>query len=122
MLQINTRDFGTTAVVLLQGQIVNGESDSLRKRVRSLSGFRTIKLDLARVSIIDANGLGLLLSLRQDVESKGHGFELTNVNTHVRRVLEMTRLDTVFPVKGTIGSSIVPSCQPSSRVSLSVSE
>ena len=98
MLQISTRKFETTAVVHLQGQIGHGESDGLRRVVRSLPDVSAVKLDMGRVSIIDANGLGLLLALREQLVSKGRRFELMNVPRQIRRVLEMTRLDTVFRI------------------------
>lgn len=98
MLQISTKKFEATAVLRLQGQIVNGESDNLREVVRSLSGVDAVKLDLARVSIIDANGLGLLLSVRELVQAKGARFELANVSAQIRKVLQITRLDTVFRI------------------------
>jgi anti-anti-sigma factor len=57
-----------------------------------------VVLDLARVSMIDAGGLGLLLELRQHTDSSGIEFRLKNVTKLVRRVLEITRLDTVFDI------------------------
>lgn len=102
MLQINTRNLGTTTVLDVQGQIINGESDKLRKAVRSLSNVSSVKLDFRQVSVIDANGLGLLLSLREYAQSKGFRFELMNVTTQIRRVFEMTRLDTVFRITSSV--------------------
>ena len=110
MLQISTTKFKTTAVLQLEGQIVNGGSDNLRQVVRSLSGVNAVKLDLAQVSVIDASGLGLLLQLRQETEGKGRRFELANITTPIRRVLEMTRLDTVFRI--TSGVELFPAVAP----------
>ena len=102
MLKIHTRDFGTVAVLCLQGQIVNGETEELRNAVQSLSDVSAVKLDLARVTTVDAGGLGVMLALRAQVESKGIRFELMNVNKRIRMVLELTRLDSIFQISSVV--------------------
>jgi len=54
-----------------------------------------VVIDLARVGIIDAGGLGLMLELRQRTESSGIEFRLKNVTKLVKEVLEITRLESV---------------------------
>lgn len=106
MLKVQARNLGKVAFLCMQGQIVNGETDALRKAVRSQSdahsdaqsGVSTVVLDLAQVSIVDAGGLGVMLELREQVQAKGIGFKLMNVSKLVGRVLEVTRLNTVFEV------------------------
>lgn len=98
MLKVHTRNLGNVAVVCLQGRIVNGETASLRDAVDSQLNASAVVLDLARVSTIDASGLGLMLSLRMLAESKGVGLKLMNVSKFVKQVFEITRLDTVFEV------------------------
>ncbi len=98
MLKVHTRNLGNVAVVSLQGRIVNGETASLRKLVDSHLDSGAVVLDLAHVSTIDASGLGLMLSLRKQAETKGVGLKLMNVSKFVRQVFEITRLDTVFEV------------------------
>ena len=102
MLKVRARNFGKVAFVCVQGQIVNGETETLRKAVRSQSDAQsdvsTVVLDLGQVSTIDAGGLGVMLELREQVQAKGIGFKLMNVRKPVARVLEVTRLDSVFEV------------------------
>ena len=102
MLKIHTRNLGDVAVVSVQGRIVNGETASLREAVgsevaaRPQSRGRAIVLDLARVSALDASGLGLMLELREQAERKGICLRLANASSFVRRIFEVTRLDSVF--------------------------
>jgi anti-anti-sigma factor len=110
MLKIDARNIGNVAVLGLQGQIVNGEMDILRNAVQSLSAVSAIKLDLARVTTVDAGGLGVMLALREQVESKGIRYELMNVPKRVSRVLELARLDSVFRI-----TSVVEFLPPVSR-------
>ncbi len=98
MLQVQSKNLGSVAVLYVQGRIVNGETEILRDAVGTLSGVSAVILDMSQVPTIDARGLGLLLELREQVESNGVRFELTHVNGWVSKVLEITRLDTVFQI------------------------
>jgi len=98
MLKVQTRNLGNVAVVCLQGRIVNGETASLREVVDSQMNASAVVLDLARVSTIDASGLGMMLALRKQAEAQGVGLKLMNVSEFVKQVFEITRLDTVFEV------------------------
>ena len=98
MLKVHTRKLGNVAVVSVQGRIVNGETASLRQEVDSQSRVNTVLLDLSRVSTIDASGLGLMLEMREETQSKGMRFKLMNVTNLVSRVLAVTKLDSVFEI------------------------
>ncbi len=98
MLKVHARNLGNVAFLCVQGQIVNGQTETLRNAVHSQSDVSTVVLDLALVSTVDAGGLGVMLELREQVQSKGIGFKLMNVSELVGRVLEVTRLDSVFEV------------------------
>jgi anti-anti-sigma factor len=102
MLKIKAKNFGTVTVLRLQGQIVNGDTEGLRNAVQSLSEISEVKLDLARVTTVDAGGLGVMLALREQVESKGIHFGLMNVNKRIRMVLKLARLDSVFQITSAV--------------------
>jgi anti-anti-sigma factor len=113
MLKVHAKNLGTVAVLCLQGQIVNGETEILRNALHSLSEVSAVILDLARVSTVDAGGLGVMLELREQAESRGIRFELMNVSKLVSRVLEVTRLDSVFQI--TAGVEFFPAVSHSRR-------
>src|SRR5215468_9330015 len=98
MLKVQTTNFGSVAVLCVQGRIVRAETEVLRNAVLAQRKVSVVVLDVARVSMIDGGGLGLLLELRQHTESSGIEFRLKNVTKLVRQVLEITRLDTVFDI------------------------
>ncbi len=106
MLKVQAKKLGTIAVLSLHGQIVNGETEILRHAVQSVSQVRVIKLDLARVTTVDAGGLGVLLALRDQEQAKGIRLELTNITRQIGRVFEITHLDTVFQI--TSGVELFP--------------
>jgi anti-anti-sigma factor len=102
MLKVHTRKLGNVAVVSVQGRIVNGETTSLRQIIGSQSKVNTVLLDLGRVSTIDASGLGLMLEMREQTQSKGMRFKLMNVSRLVGKVLEVTKLDSVFEITAAV--------------------
>ncbi|HYU97892.1 MAG TPA: STAS domain-containing protein [Pyrinomonadaceae bacterium] len=114
MLQVQTKNLETVAILCLQGQIVTGETEILRNAVQSLSDVNAVKLDLTRVTTIDAGGLGVMLALREQLESKGIHFELMNVSRLIRNVLELARLDSVFQI--TSGVEFFPAAARGRRV------
>ncbi len=105
MLKIQSESSGTVAVLSLQGQIVNGETEILREAVQAMaaeSGVSAVKLDLARVTTVDAGGLGVMLTLREQAESKGIHFELANLTKQVGKLFEITHLDSVFQITSAV--------------------
>jgi anti-anti-sigma factor len=117
MLKVQYRNLGRVTFLCVQGQIVNGETEILRQAVQSQPDAGTVVLDLSRVSIVDARGLGAMLELREQVQSKGIGFKLMNVGKMVGRVLEVTRLNSVFEI--TSGVEFFPAAsqrQPASAM------
>jgi len=98
MLKVHSKNLGTVAILCLQGRIVRGETETLCNAVHSESGVTAVILDLARVSTVDAGGLGLMLELREQTKSRGIDFKLMNVTKLVSVVLEITCLNSVFEV------------------------
>ncbi len=117
MLNVHAKSLGNVAVLSLQGQIVNGETEILRNAVQAMSGVSTVKLDFARVTTIDAGGLGAMLKLREQAESRGTRFELMNLSQQILSVFEITRLNCVFRI--TAGAQFFPAASHGRRLSAS---
>ena len=98
MLKVNTKKLGAVKVLSLEGQIINGDTETLRNAVKSVSGTGDVILELSNVTTVDAHGLGVLLQLREQALAHGLRFELMNVSNSFRRILEITRLNTVFDI------------------------
>jgi anti-anti-sigma factor len=113
MLKVHAKNLGTAAVLCLQGQIVIGDTETLRNFVQSLPETSAVILDLAQVTTVDAHGLGVMLELRQQMLERGIRFELMNVSEPMSRVLEITRLDSVFQI--TSGVEFFPQVAHDSR-------
>jgi anti-anti-sigma factor len=99
MLEVHAERLGDVAILNLQGHIVRGtEAEALRDAVLSKGDARIVVLDLTRVDVIDAGGLGTLLSLRQWSQSNGIELRLVNLTKPVQEVFAITRLDSVFNI------------------------
>jgi anti-sigma B factor antagonist len=118
MLKVHTKQLGTVTILCLQGQIVTGETESLRAALSDLSGVSAVILDFARVSTIDAGGLGVMLGLREQAAAKGIRFALMNVTKGVGSVLAVARLDSVFEI--TSGMEFFPVVSRERRASAAV--
>jgi anti-anti-sigma factor len=102
MLKIRTERVGQTIFFRIRGNIVVGpELEFFRKKVAAQTDASSVVLDLARVSRIDAAGLGVMLQLREQIQTNGKEFRLTNVTRLIKQVLEITCLDSVFDTSST---------------------
>lgn len=99
MLKVERKNPGAVSVLNLEGNILIGETDSLREVVHTLPPNNSVILDLSRVNMIDAHGLGVLLQLREQAIARDMKFELMNVSSHLREIFRTTRLDTVFQIR-----------------------
>lgn len=101
MLKVHAKKSDAIAVLSLEGQIINGDTESLRSAVQSASGANII-LNLSKATIVDAHGLGVLLELREQAIARGAHFELINVSKRLYRIFEITRLNTVFNISSNV--------------------
>lgn len=98
MLKVRLQNLGDFTILHLQGGIVIGNTAILRNAVLSQSGVRVLVLDMTGVNRIDASGLGILLEIREYLQSRAIDLKLMNVPALIRQVLEITRLDSIFEI------------------------
>jgi anti-sigma B factor antagonist len=98
MLKVHIKKFGTSVILCLQGRIVIGGTLKLCETMEGLTDVTSIVFDLNGVSLIDAHGLGFMLELQEQLKAKGIEFRLMRLTERVRRVFEITRLNTVFEI------------------------
>jgi anti-sigma B factor antagonist len=102
MLKVHTKRLDAIEVLCLEGQIVNGDTETLKNAVQAASDAGDIILDLQNVKIVDAHGLGVLLQLREQALVKGIHFKLINPGKPLYRIFEITRLNTVFEISSDV--------------------
>jgi len=106
-----TRPEPGTAVVEVTGEIDVATTPQLRATLHELAdddAVRTVVVDLDGVDFIDSSGLGVLIGCSRRLRSRGEGRELRLVCTRVNlvRVFEITGLDGVFPMHGSVPEAL----------------
>ncbi len=98
-MQLATKDDGHVTILTLDGDLVIGESESLFKRTitRLLEeGKVNLLVDMRRVNFLDSSGLGALVRAMAMSQKEGGQTKLLGAAPQVRKLLEMTKLDSVF--------------------------
>jgi len=98
MLQLAIQHSGEVTTVWCRGRIVLGGRLNLFKVVTFSQTSAAVMLDLSRVTVIDAAGLGALVDLHKRFQCPGRKMELRAATSFVSHVLRVTRLDTVFHI------------------------
>ena len=87
------------AVVNCSGRMVRGAAlDEFRRRIERLDHVRMLVLDVSDVEQLDAGGLGTLLLVRRWATQRSAKMKLVNPPLFFRRLLEATRLNSVFEI------------------------
>jgi anti-sigma B factor antagonist len=93
------RQSGPLTILDVQGRITLGESSrSLLRVVEELvsAGHTRLLLDVAAVTHLDSSGLGTMLVGYNSLKAQGGSIGLLRAPRHVRELLELSRLTTVF--------------------------
>ena len=98
MLRLATQHSDDATTIWCKGRIVLGD-DLHRLKVAALSqNTPEVMLDLSRVNLIDAAGLGALVDLHRRCQCAGRKMELMDPTRFVSHVFRITRLATVFHI------------------------
>ena len=116
MLKVHAKRSNSVEVLCLEGQIINGDTETLRSAAQLVSDASDVILDLSNVTLVDAHGLGVLLQLREHTLANGMHFELMNVNASLSRIFEITRLNTVFDINSGVEFCPQPTYAPRLRI------
>lgn len=98
-MHLQTADDGHVTILTVDGDLVIGESESLFKRTvtRLLEeGKVNLLVDMRKVAFLDSSGLGALVRAMTNAQKEGGNTKLLGAGPQVRRLLEMTRLDSVL--------------------------
>ena len=98
-MKLATKDDGRVTILTVDGDLVIGESETLFKKtvVRLLEeGKVNLLVDLRRVNFLDSSGLGALVRAMTNSQKDGGQTKLLGAGPQVRKLLEMTKLDSVF--------------------------
>jgi anti-sigma B factor antagonist len=100
-MQLSTREDGRITILTVEGDLVIGEAEAhFKKTVARLleEGRVNLLVDLNAVNFLDSSGLGALVRAMTTSQNEGGQTKLLRCGPQVRKVLEMTKLDSVFEI------------------------
>ncbi|MFW6269957.1 MAG: STAS domain-containing protein [Bacillota bacterium] len=84
-----------------EGEIVFANSHTLKEKTKSIieeNDINELILDLDAISYLDSSGVGFIISLLKFLREKKGKLVITNLNSKVRRVCELTKLNEIINI------------------------
>ena len=87
-------------IVALSGRLVMADVPEVRQKLLATveQGGGKLILDLAEVGFMDSSGLSVLVSALKATRAKGGDIALLHLSPNVRSLIELTRLQQIFPI------------------------
>jgi anti-sigma B factor antagonist len=106
-LSLETRVAEDVTVICCKGRIAYGiEAAALSGEIAELAAqTRRVVIDLSGVEMIDAAGLGALISVALTAQASQGSVKLAAPGNLVRQLLELTKLTSVFEVHPTLDAA-----------------
>ena len=97
--ECTSENLGDYVVVRLKGEVDLSWSQQVRKTILDALGeCGKVGVELSQVSYIDSSGIAALVEGFQNARSRNQKFGLVGVSGAVMAVLQLARLDRVFPI------------------------
>ena len=94
-----SENLGDYVVVRLRGEVDLSWSQQVRRAILdALGASGKVGVELSQVSYIDSSGIAALVEGFQNARGKGQQFGLIAASKSVMAVLQLARLDKVFPL------------------------
>ena len=100
-MELDTHDDGAVTIITVRGDLVIGDAEtSFKKTVTRLveEGRVNLLVDLSSVGFLDSSGLGALVRALTNTQKEGGQTKLLNAGPQIRKLLQMTKLDSVFEI------------------------
>ena len=98
-MELTTREEGRVTILTVRGDLVIGDPEAtFKKTITRLleDGSVNLIVDLAGVNFLDSSGLGALVRALTNSQKEGGQTKLLHAGPQVRKLLQMTKLDSVF--------------------------
>ena len=101
---MRSRSDGDWMVVYLQGEVDLASAPQVRRGIYELidQGHHRIAVDLTAVDFMDSTGLGVLIGALKRLREADGALVLAGIRPAVSRVFEITGLDRIFTIHGSL--------------------
>jgi len=102
-LEVKVEQAGGTHTIRAQGEVDLSTSPKLREAILgAMAGSaERVAVDLSGVQYMDSSGVATLVEGLKKGREKGRAFVLQHPSAPVMKVLQLSRLDSVFEIEGT---------------------
>lgn len=99
---------GITVLFVREDRLDANNSEELKAELRRLfeSGTKDLIIDLKEVLFIDSSGLGVLVSGYKNSSTLHGNLKLSNLQSQVKSMFELTRLHRVFDIFTTVDDAL----------------
>lgn len=106
-MKYKTKEEGGYSVLELEGDVDLSCSPDARKQIlQCLEKGRNLLVDLSAVSYIDSSGVASLVEGYQTAKKRALKFGLVGVSIAAMNVLQLARLDKVFPIHSSVAERL----------------
>ena len=99
IMEYKTTTEGNCTIIALTGEVDLQTSPQAREQIlQALKNNLHVLVDLSEVEYIDSSGIASLVEGYQDAKSRNLSIGLVNISAAARQVLQLARLDQVFPI------------------------
>ncbi len=83
--------------VKIKGEIDLNNSKTLKKEIQKIDS-NNIVLDFSEVSYLDSSGIGVLISIHKDLQSKSGSLEIINLDKKMKELFDMVGLSKLMHI------------------------
>ncbi len=107
-LGLAVREEGGWTVLAVSGEIDIATAPSLREKLHALlaDDRRNLVVDLDDVGFLDSTALGVLVGVLKRARTEGGELRIVTTQPRVRKVFEITRLDSAFDLCSTVEDAV----------------
>jgi anti-sigma B factor antagonist len=107
-LGLVVREEGDWTVLVVSGEVDIATAPNLREKLHSLlaDGRLHVIIDLDEVTFLDSTALGVLVGVLKRARTEGGELRLVCNQPRVRKVFEITRLDSAFDLCSSVDEAI----------------
>ena len=107
-MQVDVNEIGNTAIVRLTGDLTGGSNNIMVQTLISLfdRGVNRVVLDMSHVPFVGSLGIGDLVRVTTQANTQGGRVILAGITPFVAGVLNTTKLDKFFEIRGTADEAL----------------
>jgi anti-sigma B factor antagonist len=105
-MKLSVKKSGVATVAALDGRFDAHETEQVGAALREAAASGNVVIDLGAVNFIDSSALSLLVQAMKRAREHGTDVKLAQLQSPVRVIFELTRLDRSFAIHPTVEDAI----------------